>query len=196
MPTPAQSVRKYRRLSHEDYAVWFGGLLGLSEAEARPMGTHRSRELIEEALHAILIKEPSEEAVDVAEDPVAEEPAGEDAGVAEPPVSETVAPADGVEAIPNSEDFPADLSYDAMTLAELREECRARDLPVSGSKAQLALRLKRDDEGITESTPTPEAPAEAAAEEEVDAPADEAAATEVEMNAEITEQEPTTATDE
>ena len=101
------------------------------------------------------------------------------------------------EDIPNSDDFPADLSYDAMTLAELREECVARGLPVSGTKAQLALRLKRDDEGITESTPTPEAPAEeAAAEEEVDAPADEAAATEVEMNAEIAEQEPTTETDE
>ena len=178
MPTPAESVRKYRRLSHEDYAVWFGGLLGLSEAETRPMGTHRSRELIEEALRS-LIDKPSEEPAEVVEEPVQE------------PVESA-----GVEDIPNSEDFPADLSYDAMTLAELREECRARDLPVSGSKAQLALRLKRDDEGITESTPTPEAPAEAAAEEEVDAPADEAAATEVEINAEITEQEPTTETDE
>ena len=101
------------------------------------------------------------------------------------------------EDIPNSEDFPAELSYDAMTLAELREECRARGLPVSGTKAELALRLKRDDEGITESAPTPEAPdEESAAEEEVDAPADEAAATEVEMNAEDTEQEPTAETNE
>ncbi len=181
MPTPAESVYHYRRKSREAYAVWFGKQLGLTSEESRSAATVGVRKSIEAELRRISVAK-----VDAA----AEESHEEEEAV----VSEET---ERVEDIPNSEDFPADLSYDAMTLAELREECVARGLPVSGTKAQLALRLKRDDEGITESTPTPEAPAdEAAAEEEVDAPADEAAATEVEMNAEITEQEPTTETDE
>jgi hypothetical protein len=80
------------------------------------------------------------------------------------------------ESIPNSEEFPAELTYDSMTLNELREECKSRGLPYYGTKAEVALRLKRDDEGITEPTATTE---EAAAEEEPDAPAEEAAVTEV-----------------
>jgi hypothetical protein len=150
--------------------VWFGGVVGLMADEARPAATFRTRKGIENEVRRL-------------------SKAKVDAAVEDAPVES--------EDIPNSEDFPAELSYDAMTLAELREECRARGLPVSGTKAELALRLKRDDEGITESAPTPEAPdEESAAEEEVDAPADEAAATEVEMNAEDTEQEPTAETNE
>ena len=170
MPSPAESVRRYRRSSPEEYAVWFGGVVGLMADEARPAATFRTRKGIENEVRRL-------------------SKAKIDAVVEDAPVES--------EEIPNSEDFPAELSYDAMTLAELREECRARGLPVSGTKAELALRLKRDDEGITESAPTPEAPdEESAAEEEVDAPADEAAATEVEMNAEDTEQEPTAETNE
>tara|TARA_R100000149_G_scaffold687_1_gene213 strand:+ start:2148 stop:2660 length:513 start_codon:yes stop_codon:yes gene_type:complete len=170
MPSPAESVRRYRRSSPEEYAVWFGGVVGLMADEARPAATFRTRKGIENEVRRL-------------------SKAKVDAAVEDAPVES--------EDIPNSEDFPAELSYDAMTLAELREECRARGLPVSGTKAELALRLKRDDEGITESAPTPEAPdEESAAEEEVDAPADEAAATEVEMNAEDTEQEPTAETNE
>jgi len=170
MPSPAESVRRYRRSSPEEYAVWFGGVVGLMADEARPAATFRTRKGIESEVRRL-------------------SKAKVDAAVEDTPVES--------EDIPNSEDFPVELSYDAMTLAELREECRARGLPVSGTKAELALRLKRDDEGITESAPTPEAPdEESAAEEEVDAPADEAAATEVEINAEDTEQEPTTETNE
>lgn len=185
MPTPAESVYHYRRKSREEYAVWFGKQLGLTSEESRPAATVGVRKSIEAELRRISVAKV-DAAVEESHEEEKNTPEGEVAGKTE-----------RAEDIPNSEDFPADLSYDAMTLAELREECVARGLPVSGTKAQLALRLKRDDEGITESTPTPEAPAEeAAAEEEVDAPADEAAATEVEMNAEIAEQEPTTETDE
>jgi len=173
MPTPAEAVYNYRRKSREEYAIWFGKRIGLTSDESRPAATVGVRNAIEAYLRRI-----SKAKVDaIVEEAATEEVEAED--------------------IPNSEDFPAELSYDAMTLNELREECASRGLPVSGTKAQLALRLKRDDEGITESAPTPEAPdEESAAEEEVDAPADEAAATEVEMNAEDTEQEPTTETNE
>jgi hypothetical protein len=56
--------------------------------------------------------------------------------------------------------------------------------------------LKRNDEGISESTPVSEAPVETAAEEEVDAPTDDVAATEVEIDAKNTNEEPITETDE
>lgn len=192
MPTPAESVYKYRRLSHTDYAIWYGGKLGLLATESAEAAVKRSRRLIEEELIAMAQAVET----DVIEDTESENPAGDDAGLDDTDVGEADAPVP-VEEIPNSEDFPAELSYDAMTLAELKEECRARGLPISGTKAELALRLKRDDEGITESAPTPEAPdEESAAEEEVDAPDEESAATEVEIDAKITEQEPTTETDE
>jgi len=86
------------------------------------------------------------------------------------------------EDIGNSEDFPSSLSYDAMTVKELKAECKSRGLPIYGTKAELALRLKRDDEGISESTTETETPAEAAVEEKSDIPADEAAMTNGETN--------------
>ena len=72
-----------------------------------------------------------------------------------------------------------------MTLAELREECKRRGLPYSGTKAELTLRLRRDDEDIEEETTAEsEAPDdESAADEQPDTPDDESAVTEVEENA-------------
>ena len=72
-----------------------------------------------------------------------------------------------------------------MTVAELRDICRERGLTVRGTKAEIILRLRRDDDGIVEEETVEtdndetEAPAEeAAAEESSDAPSDEEAATE------------------
>jgi len=158
MPTPSECTYKYRRLSNEDFAIWYGNALAAQ---------HRLRKSIQTAIDA-LVPAPVEEVVEV----------------------------ESVEDIPNTEAFPSDLSYDAMTLAELREECKNRGLAVSGTKAQLSLRLKRDDEGISESTTETEAPAEAAAEVESDTPAEEAAVTNGETNAETTEQGDTTETAE
>ena len=67
-----------------------------------------------------------------------------------------------------------------MTLKELKEECKTRGLPTSGTKSELALRLKRDDEGISESvaeTPAPDE--ESAVEEPLDTPDEESAVTKV-----------------
>ena len=95
------------------------------------------------------------------------------------------------------EDNPfTEFDYDAMTVAELREICRERGLTVRGTKAEVTLRLRRDDDGIVEEetvqpdTSENEAPSEEAAEETLDAPAEEAAVTEeVTTNAESSEQE-------
>ena len=73
--------------------------------------------------------------------------------------------------------FPTDLQqYDSLTVAELRELCKERGLPVYGTKAEIVLRLKQDDEGIIPEE-EPESPTdEVALEGESEAPTDEVAA--------------------
>ena len=72
--------------------------------------------------------------------------------------------------------FPADLQeYDSLTVAELRALCKERGLPVYGTKAEIVLRLKQNDEGIIP-VEEPESPAEAALEGDSEAPTEEVAA--------------------
>jgi len=40
--------------------------------------------------------------------------------------------------------------YEAWTIAEMKEELRSRELPVSGSKAELIIRLEEDDPEVEE----------------------------------------------
>jgi hypothetical protein len=164
IPSGKERVYHFRRKTPEDYAIWFGGQMGLLSEQAKAGAVSRTRAVIEEAILAMI------------DTPVPK---------AEP---EQATPED----IEDSEEFPTDLSYDAMTLTELREECRRRGLVQYGTKAEVALRLRRDDEGIEEETTAEsEAPdEESAAEEEPETPADEAAVTEVEENANSAEQEP------
>ncbi len=73
--------------------------------------------------------------------------------------------------------FPEDLQqYDSLTVAELRALCKERGLPVYGTKAQIVLRLKQDDEGIIPEE-EPESPVvETALEGDSEAPTEEVAA--------------------
>jgi hypothetical protein len=72
--------------------------------------------------------------------------------------------------------FPADIQeYDSLTVAELRALCKERGLPVYGTKAEIVLRLKQNDEG-TIPVEEPESPAEAALEGDSEAPTEEVAA--------------------
>jgi len=72
--------------------------------------------------------------------------------------------------------FPADIQeYDSLTVAELRALCKERGLPVYGTKAEIILRLKQNDEGIIPEE-EPESPAEAALEGDSEAPTEEVAA--------------------
>ena len=75
--------------------------------------------------------------------------------------------------------------YNSWTVVELREECRKRNITIRGTKAEVVLRLRQDDEGsqnnqnnVTEAPVTPVT----AVEETLDAPVD-TAATEVEEDA-------------
>ena len=80
------------------------------------------------------------------------------------------------------------VQYDSLTVVELRELCKERGLPVYGTKAEIVLRLKQNDEGVTDG-PTEEV----APEETPDAPTEEVAVTNgSEMNEKTSsdEQEP------
>mgnify|MGYP003140129264 CR=1 FL=1 len=173
MITPALRAKKYGKLSHEEYALWYASQIGVTEGDIVAAGKKRSLGLIEDAVTALL---PT-----VVEEEVADE------------VTETVYEATSDLAAPeDSEDFPTELTYDAMTVKELQALCKERGLPVYGTKAEIALRLKRDDEGISESTTETEAPEESAADVESDTPAEEAAVTNGETNDQnnSSEQEP------
>ena len=75
--------------------------------------------------------------------------------------------------------------YNSWTVVELREECRKRNITIRGTKAEVVLRLRQDDEGSQNNqNNVTEAPVTSvtAVEETLDAPVD-TAATEVEKDA-------------
>ena len=74
--------------------------------------------------------------------------------------------------------FPTDVQqYDSLKVAELKELCKERSLPVYGTKAELVLRLRQNDEGITTETGETDGLAEATPDVEPEAPTVEVAAT-------------------
>jgi hypothetical protein len=91
-----------------------------------------------------------------------------------------------------SQDNPfsdTEVDYNSWTVVELRAECKKRGLPVYGTKAEIVLRLRRDDESVTQpEQDETEAPSEEAVEESSDAPSEEAATEEVNENAADSEQ--------
>ena len=83
--------------------------------------------------------------------------------------------------------------YDSWTVKELKAECTERGLPVYGTKAEIALRLKQNDISIPTGTDESDAPTEVAAEEASVAPSQEDAATtgeEIDETTDNNEQEP------
>ena len=100
------------------------------------------------------------------------------------PIPEPTPQFDPESAAPEQNPFPESVQqYDSWTLAELKEAAKERGLPIYGTKAEIALRLKQDD--IPSDTDEVEAPADAAADTESEAPADAAA-----TNGEITNEQP------
>ena len=108
-----------------------------------------------------------------------------DLGIDESPVDDIQE-----EIIPPSQTIEANMmfqsnDYNSWTVVELREECRKRNITIRGTKAEVVLRLRQDDEGLQSNqnnvTETPVTPV-TAVEETLDAPVD-TAATEVEKDA-------------
>ncbi len=158
LPFPIVRVVYYRRHGREKYISWLIEQLGI---EATIVDELQTRESIDEyILNLILDEKPTW--VEAAETVVEE-----------------------VVEITNAANPFSEANYDSWTVVELRAECKSRGIPVYGTKAEIVLRMRRNDEGL-DAQPTEdetEAPSEEAAEEELDAPVEETAVTEeVETN--------------
>lgn len=93
-------------------------------------------------------------------------------------VEEIVEKFDPDTAIPSENPFPESVQqYDSWTIKELKAECKKRELPIYGTKAELGIRLKQND--IPSDTNASKAPVEeTAADDLLDAPVEETAVTE------------------
>ena len=140
-----KSLQKYRRLGALEYARWVCETNGVEFDEV--MVGLMDNHAIHAHVESLLAPVPA--------------PANEPAPLVE---EEVVNP------------FPADIQeYDSLTVAELRALCKERGLPVYGTKAEIILRLKQNDEGIIPEE-EPESPAEAALDGDSEAPTEEVAA--------------------
>lgn len=130
-----------------------------------------------------LLELESEEVVLIEEEVVIEEPPLQETETEEveestPEVEEVVEVA--VAPVISVVDNPfSTIDYNSWTVRELQEECRERGITIRGTKAEVVLRLRRNDDGIMDDTANgeSEAPSEEAAEEAQDAPSEEAVTT-------------------
>lgn len=201
MPALRERAKRFNRVSKEDYLSWMSSRTGVEITHVPSRERARIDAAFEAALAVPEVVEEQPAWVDAAEEVLAQaEPEPEPEPEMQPDVPEEVPTTiieeeqpDVPEEAPTDSPFGVDIDYDSMTVAELRDVCRDRGLTIRGTKAEVVLRLRRDDEGITEETQPDdetEAPAEAAAEESSDAPSEEEAATEeVTNNDESSEQE-------
>ena len=163
LPVPIARVRYFRRYGREMYIAWLSDFLGLGDIQV----TAHTRAAIDEYFQFLATKPSWVEAAEQVVEDITEEEEGEE--------------------LVDSPFTPA--NYDSWTIRELQDECRTRGITIRGTKAEVVLRLRRHDEGLTTQTEQneTEAPSEEAAEESSDAPEpdvpEEAATEEVTTNA-------------
>ncbi len=178
MPIPKIRAKRFNRMPKDEYISWLSNHMGV-EADST-VYSQTTRMQIDDRLEYLMsqLEEEQPPWVDAAEEVLA---TSVEEVVEEEVVEEEVVEEEVVET-PSDSPFDINTNYDSMTVRELQDICRERGLTIRGTKAEVVLRLRRNDEGITEDTQPDdeaEAPAEeAAAEEESDAPAEEAAVTE------------------
>ena len=197
MPEKILRVKTYNRVSRSRYIMWLSGKIGVQPTdEVFKLPTRNS---IDNLLESLIKPSWVEVAEGVINQDIEEEvdaPADIDLGtdaqdVPEEPSDDEI---DDTEIIDTP--FSLNINYDSMTVRELQDVCRERNLTIRGTKAEVVLRLKRDDEGISEIAPEesePEAPLEEAAEVTLDTPVEETAVTEdVTKDDKNSEQKPNT----
>ena len=184
MPSEVERAYWARRLTTRGYVDWLAGTMDLPIDESM---YGESKNVIDYRYQTMLSEKPAW--VEAAEEVLSHNTSTEtdlDVGNLQPDLPEVIPdqPADNNYEVAEESNPFTDFDYDAMTVAELRDICRERGLIVRGTKAEIILRLRRDDDGIVEEETVEtdndetEAPAEAAAEESSDAPSEEEAATE------------------
>ena len=164
LPVPRARVRYFRRYGRDLYIAWLSDFLGLGDTQV----TAHTRQAIDAYLLSLVTKPSWVEAAEQVVEDIAEEEEGE--VLVESPFTPT--------------------DYDSWTVRELQDECRTRGITIRGTKAEVVLRLRRHDDGLTTQTEDDEteAPSEEAAEESSDAPSEEAVTPEVNENATDSEQ--------
>ena len=143
-----KSLIKYRRMGALNYARWVCETNGVEfdDKMLELMARHEIESLVQDILDNPPVETTEEEI-----NPLVQE--------------EVIAP------------FPADVQqYDSLKVTELKELCKERNLPVYGTKAELVLRLRQNDEGITTETGETDGLAEATPDVEPEAPTEEVAA--------------------
>ena len=201
LPMAKQRVRFYRKHGRDAYVAWLLEEVGL-EGQDVP---YDARYEIDDYVQNVMNPTPSW--VEAAQEVVAKTPEEVDAEYEEKweeakeaisPPSDSLWQEEEVEEEEEevievaSQDNPfsdTEVDYNSWTVVELRAECKERGLPVYGTKAEIVLRLRRDDDAVTQpEQDETEAPSEEAAEESSDAPSEEAATEEVTNNAADSEQ--------
>jgi len=157
LPFPIVRVVYHRRNGRDKYITWLAEKLGVQASITDDLQTRAS---IDDYMLNLISNEKPDwvEAAEAVVEEVVEE------------VAQTT----------NAVNPFSEIDYDSWTVVELRAECKSRGIPVYGTKAEIVLRMRRNDEGL-DTQPTEnetEAPSEEAAEEELDAPAEEVAVTE------------------
>ena len=143
-----KSLLKYRRMGALNYARWVCETNGVEfdDKMLELMARHEIEAFVQDKLDTPPVETTGEEI-----NPLVEE--------------EVVNP------------FPADVQqYDSLKVIELKELCKEKNLPVYGTKAELVLRLRQNDEGITTETGETDGLAEATPDVEPEAPTEEVAA--------------------
>ena len=169
-----KSIHQYRRLGPEKYAIWFAEQNNVN-LDTKTASQFTNNHEIHDALYAESVVEEVLETKTVAKEVLETEKF------------------DPEPTTPDENPFTEEIQqYDSWTVKELKAELQTRELPIYGTKAELALRLKQND--IPSDTDTSEAPTEVVAAADLsDAPTDDVAVTEGENENEPasgTEQEP------
>ena len=175
MVTKAQKKARYRKLGAKRYFNWLCDKFGIDLPEPKSEMRRRDIERIIESHAEDPRYIPPQEAAKI-----------DFADSAHNHPHEIIPPKPEPEPEPEPEPQPIIeqpfvanvIDYSSMTVRELQAICKERGLTIRGTKAQVVLRLKRDDEGIVEEDTAEsetEAPSEEAADVELDAPSEEAA---------------------
>ena len=190
LPMAKQRVRFYRKHGRDAYVAWLLEEVGL-EGQDVP---YDARYEIDDYVQNVMNPTPSW--VEAAQEVIAKTPEEVDAEYeekweeAKEALSSSKEEEEVIEVASQDNPFSdTEVDYNSWTVVELRAECKERGLPVYGTKAEIVLRLRRDDDAVTQpEQDETETPSEEAVEESSDAPSEEAATEDVNENAADSEQ--------
>lgn len=200
LPSPIRRVRHFRSKTREDYIAWLCEEVGIDIQDVPYDARFEIDDFVQnvvktpswvEAAQEVVSKTTEE--VDAEYEEKWEEARGSispNREVEEEEVEEEEVEEEAIEVAGENNPFSdSEIDYNSWTVVELRAECKERGLPVYGTKAEIVMRLRRDDDTVTQpEEDETETPSEEAVEESSDTPSEEAVTEEVNENAADSEQ--------